>query len=902
VKRLIRKKRRMLSVLLVCSMLLSGVSVFAAENETTSIGFNQQSYESAAVLNTAIAGESVFEGDVNETVSRGAFVKAVTEIFGVQPYGSATAVYKDVDEQNKYFNEINTAYEMGWISPAENFNPDQAILYPEALKIMFHAAHYEIFADVYGQYPSSYQKLASKLDIGDDVTINSDNTISVANAEIMLFNILHSSASKISGFNGSNPTYELGSETNLEYLYDILWFEGIVTSTGANSLLLDEGINKKDTTISIDGESFSSQWLDSSYLGKKVRAYYYTEDSGGLRICCVTEKHKTNDEKIISFTDFEEIKDSYLYYQEDGKRKKKLNLDSAYRVVYNGRRVSKLEDYMLENNLTDIRLISNDNDNDYEIIFIDGYTYGYVTGINNFEKTVGIKLPGQTLYLGQDDEKTVIEVYDGQGNNIELFELNNNVVVGIKQSADGYLCQIRVCENAVYGKVISVDRENNIISLSKKEYIDNHELDARYEDVVRQYKMSDSFVREFAEKIKMGDELSAITGMNGELVYLNSGVFNTVYGYLQKVFVSYDTGDEEYILKVLEMNGEFGKYRLSDRVTIDGSLKKSAAVYDIISRDFSPQVIKYSINNNGEINVIDFASTDISGFGQKPENSKDSLIKYYSRSSLRYRAGCRGFNSKALMLNAQILSVPNNTDLLDESENYSIGDYNTLVSDNTYTVDIYNIDEYGMAEFAVVYVDAKAPPSSRSFTSSIVCKVYNSYNDELGEVGRTVVCRDVTSFKSYFLPDDVTVNKTSGNDICSGDIVRVYEVDGIIREIFTDIDFSSGEPVFDSLHGASYDETGNASLVFVKGKMYSQGSSSYVLSDITHDGQTYDYSYESLRPYYATGNIVLFDTSSDEARNISKSELQTYQGYGDECDYVIIRQNYTSPSVMFVIR
>ena len=108
--------------------------------------------------------------------------------------------------------------------------------------------------------------------------------------------------------------------------------------------------------------------------------------------------------------------------------------------------------------------------------------------------------------------------------------------------------------------------------------------------------------------------------------------------------------------------------------------------------------------------------------------------------------------------------------------------------------------------------------------------------------------------------------------------------------------------MFDSLHGASYDEAGNASLVFVKGKMYSQGSSSYVLSDITQDGQTYDFSYENLRPYYATGNIVLFDTSSNEARNITKSELQTYQGYGDECDYVIIRQNYTSPSVMFVIR
>lgn len=450
--------------------------------------------------------------------------------------------------------------------------------------------------------------------------------------------------------------------------------------------------------------------------------------------------------------------------------------------------------------------------------------------------------------------------------------------------------------------MVSVDRENNVISLSKKEYVDNRELDARYEETVKQYEMAKSFVREYADKIKAGDELSAVTGLNGELVYLNSGEFRMVYGYLQKMYVADGESGEEYMLKILEMDGEFGKYKLSDKVTIDAVSKKSADAYNLINKDFTPQVIKYSFNSDGEINTIDFASSDVSGFGEKPENSRDSLVKFYSRASMRYRAGCRGFNSKALMLNAQILAVPNNTDMLDESENYTIGDYNLLVSDNTYTADVFNIDEYGMAEFAVVYVDAKAPPSARSIASSVVCKVYTSYNDELSEVGRTVVCRDVTSFKSYFLPENVTISKTSGADICPGDIVRVYEQDGVVKEIFTDIDYSSGSPVFDSLHGASNDEAGNASLVFVKGKMYSQGTSSYVLSDITMDGATYDYSYENLRPYYATGNIVLFDSDTEDARNISKSELKTYQGYGDECDYVIIRQNYTSPSVMFVIR
>jgi len=716
--------------------------------------------------------------------------------------------------------------------------------------------------------------------------------------------MLHSEASEFSGVKGNKPVYQLGEKTNLEYLYDILYFDGIVTSTGCNSLIMNDEINKVETRISIDGEEYLSEWLEPELLGKAVRAYYYEDKSNMNRICCVTEKYNKNTEKTISIKDFEGISGSHLYYYENENKKKTLNLEDAYKVVYNGRRVSKIEDYMLENNAKFIRLLSNDGDNEYEIIFIDGYTYGYVTGINNFDGEIGIKFPGETIYLNSNDESTVKNIYDASGKEIELFELTNNVVVGVKKSDDGCLYEIRVCNGAVYGKVVSVDTTNKLISLSKTEYVDTHELDSRYEEKVTTYEMSNEFIKEYSAKIKPGDELSAIMGLNGELVYLGSGTFSMEYGYLQRIFTSNDEGDDNYYLRILEMNGEFKKYKLSEKVTIDGALKERADVYTSLNKDFSPQVIKYSYNSKSEVNVIDLASSDTSEFGKQPENSKNGLVKFYSKNNaaLRYRTGCRGFSSVALLLNAVVLTVPNNPDLLGESDNYSIGDYNALVSDSTYNVDLYNIDEYGMVEFAVVYVDAKAPPATRSIESRIVSKIYTSYNDELAEVGRTVVCRGVNDFKSYFLPNDVQVQKSSGADICVGDIVRVYAVDGVVREIFADFDFSSASPVFDSLHGASAEETGNASLVFVKGKMYSQGASSYVLSNTTLDGVVYDYSYPNLRPYYATGNIVLFDTDTNEIRNISKNELKTYQGFGDECDYVIIRQNYTSPSIMFVIR
>jgi len=903
VNKTIRKSHKFISLLLALSLNGAGIAL-AEEDIKTEINYDEFTYNSAAILTSALSGEALFEGEPEKTVTRGEFVNAVEKLFNISGSSLVEVPYKDVTAENKYYDAICVAYDNGWISSGENFYPEKEILYPEALKIMFHAADYEIFVERYGTYPSGYLSMAAKMEILDDVRVGVEQTINTANAQILLYNLLHADASEISYFEDGNPVYGLGPDTNLESLYEVSYFDGIVTSTGCNSIIMDDEINLTQSTVSIDGEQYLSEWLSPELLGKRVRAYYYDEVAGDKKLCCVTEKENKNEEQIIAVKDFGGISDSRLYYYEKQNRKKSLKLEESYRVIYNGRRVSKLEDYMIENNAKSIRLLSNDGDSEYEMIFIDGYTYGYVTGINNFDEEIGIKLPGETLYLDAGNESTVKKIYDSNGKEIELFELTKDVVVGVKKSADGRLYEIRVCEDTVYGKVVSVDKEEALISLSKKEYVDNRELDARYEEKITTYEMSNEFISEYLEKIKSGDELSAILGLDGEIVYLNSGASKLVYGYLQNVYLSRDKGEEEYYLRILEMNGEFGKYKLAKKVTVDGASKKNIDAFNVLRKDFSPQVVKYSYNSDGEITVVDLASMDTSEYGKQPENSRNSLVKFYSKSdtALRYRAGCRGFSSVGLLLNAQILFVPNDAELLNDSENYSIGDYNTMISDNTYSVELFNIDEYGMVEFAAVYINAKTPPQEKSLQSCIISKIYTAYDNETGEMGREIVCRYNDAFKTYFIPDYVKIKKNSGTELCEGDIIRVYEDMGVVRNIFVDYDFSSGKHIFEESSSAQELETGNASLVFVKGKLFSQGSSSYVLSDTTHDGVIYDYSYDNLRPYYATGNIILFDTETKEIRNISKSELKTYQGYGDDCDYAIIRQNYTSPSVMFIIR
>ena len=96
--------------------------------------------------------------------------------------------------------------------------------------------------------------------------------------------------------------------------------------------------------------------------------------------------------------------------------------------------------------------------------------------------------------------------------------------------------------------------------------------------------------------------------------------------------------------------------------------------------------------------------------------------------------------------------------------------------------------------------------------------------------------------------------------------------------------------------------TAESRIAYVEGKAYSANGSSIVISQTQDENGVYNFDYDNLKPYKTSGTIVCYDTETGKVRPIKVENIRTYRGYGDNADTVIMRQNYTSPNCIIVIR
>ena len=867
-------------------MVLTSAGFVMAEDTTgTTPAYDAQAYEVASGLMESLLGASVFGSDPAAQVSRAQFVSGVTKIFGV-PAISADQLYSDVGSDHAFFGEISSAYNAGWISYAEKFNPDAVIKLSEAVKIMLCAADYKVMADAKGGYPAGYLTVAQSIDLLDNVQSAEAGALTVADATIMFENLMMADVFEIESY-GEKMDYRKGGEIYLEKLYEAYSVEGVLTSTIYSSMVMDAPFIKDNDEVTIDGIAYKCSKIDENLLGKKVVAYVSKDGTKKTLYCAIPED---NTEFTVIAADFGGISgNDFTYYDENGRGKTK-RLDSAYKVIYNGRRVSKIEPYMLEDIGATVRILENSGDSAFDVVFIDGYIYGMITGVDFVNGYVGIETPGSMIDLNDEDEY-VCYIESSEGKEIELFELKRGTVLAIKASADERIYQMKVCENTASGAITAVLPEEGIVTIDKKDY-----------------NASKAFIERYISGglIDVGDNVSITIGVHGELAYLAASIADMRYGYLLDVKYDNKGFDSSVMVKLYGGGSDFDIYELEEKLTIDGGTtktKREDVVSGLVANSMS--VIKYSLNEDGKINAIDFLTDDVTGFGEL-KNSMNSLTKFYDNAAgqLRYRSGCYGFNSKAILTNASIFFVPAQESDRDDIEKFSVGSYTTLQSDSMYSCDIYDIDEYGMAAFVVIYSEAASDPTAYTYGSYVVESVTKAINDSIE--GYNIYCWANKTYHTLFLPGDVEVDKANGrkNDVLtSGDIVRFRVQNNIIKNVYVDYKFEDGKPVFVGSTGSTNSNvTAENRLAYIEGKVYSANGSSIVISQTADEDGIYDFSFENLKPYKTAGTIVCFDTETGKVRPVSVDNIRTYRGYKDNADMVIMRQNYTSPNCIIVIR
>lgn len=855
-----------------------------------------EAYQMARAMLDGITGTVLFPGDTQTTISRGEFVDQTLKLFRLDSMtNTGEPVFSDVGKEHTYFGAVQAAYAMEWISAGDVFEPDRPVKRNEALKILLSAAGYQDVAGWQGGYPTGYLTLANSLSLLNSVGMLDDETITREGGVNLFYNLLNAEAIEITEI-GTKTEWERGRRDYLALIYDMYMYDGIVTATTYNSLLMDAPINKNGL-IAIDGEKCEYGEMGIDMLGKRVRAACHKEGNTVEVVCAYPIR---NEELTVAGDDLSTINgDQAAYFDPETGDEQWIDLDGSYITIYNGRRVPKIEDGMLHDASETIRFLDNNQDGAYEIVFIDQYQYGIVSTVDFVGKTIGLqdnkKAEGakQPIDLGTPNSHLAVSGFDGSS--LELFELEQGNVVAVKQSRDLLWNEVILCDQTVSGMLNSISGDEGLMEIEGNSY-----------------PMTEYFKEQYLDSIKPGMSGTFTLGFGNAVICVDASGSGFAFGYVTGVLKQSGVSGTVQ-LKIFDESGKFNVYDAADKVRLDGTTRVpgSELLGSICEADgtFTPQLVRFAVNSEGQINKLDFAIEGSDATFSQTYPDEDSLIGYsFNGQSLMYKSNVQSFPGYCNVSRSIIFKIPND---LTQEDNYAIWGVGSLLNDSRHSIVAYNLDENGFAEALLIRSDAKGVTES---TGSMMVERMTEAVDAEGNTGYQVYCWTSGRYVNYFLnPDTVPITKISGSTLSCGDLIRAnVDGSGEIKDLV--VDFDAHDAVFrpNTENGGAAFNGGNAKLMYQEGGLYSVGDGMlYMSSTVKADGAVsgdgfkelpaYDYSFSKLRNFKLnTANIVLCNRERNTVRPITLSELKSYIGYGEQEHYVILRQNAFSAEGLFV--
>ncbi len=949
--------KKILSVIIALSMIVSASAVFAADavaEETATYTYDAKAYSDAHNLMTSLLGSELFASDPVAEVTRAEFVAATCIMFNTSPISEAPK-YDDVKKDSTYAGYIAAANAAGWISDASKFNPNDKITLAQATKIILTAAEYSVMADAKGGFPTGYLSVANSIDLFEYVDTANAEKVTVADASIMFYNLMLAPVFEVISY-GDKMDYAKGSRNYLQKLYEAYPIEGTITATEHSSLLYNAPLNIDSNTVAIDGVEYKYPDAGIELLGKKVTAYIDAETahSGTKEILCIIEDAKNEELKIIA-RDYISTNGTQFFYDKDGKQAK-AKLDSAYKVIYNGRRVSdNIMPSMLYDDFATIRLLNSDGDSSYEVIFIDAYTYlrvanvDYLTGYISFDdntdrqsyvakdskgKEDAYARANSNKFIDLSTNKDVLcTIYNQLGEKVEMYEITNDIIVGLKSSADHLVHEIVICPRETVSGVVGIyDSENGVISVDGTAYTMSKDF------------WNKNFIKD--EYIKLGDKITAYKGINGELVYLVNTQSEFLYGLVSNAKI--EKGLKDKLIVEIFTNEGFKVFETADKVSYDSNPKTNnkTTILDLLNKAAwgDSNIIKYSLNKDGLITHIDFSKDESKNEDYDPSEPKsayDSLTKVFAKKQANYRPAVSGLVGTVVLSEASIIVDldPNLEKGLSKEDRYLYTNSGKFENNYSYTMDIYDMDENGYAGFAYVTSGPTDSSRSASLKTYIIEKSMVGMTDEYK--GYMITCYGNGSYGTYFLPE-----KSLGANIQGrkrqpkpGDLIRfTLEKDNIIDEYYVDFycELDIGDEstrMYKKIigNGVSHTFFNNAAglpdgvdctnIVFANNgytdtQMADKNGSSgagymtgYVYNSertmvLCNGNDTGKYAFKDFRPYLLPSTVILFDT---QARKVMvtpymTSAVKTYKANPGEEDFVVLRNNSGKPEVAFIYR
>lgn len=761
-----------------------------------SAGASQSIYMSDAGLMYAlgISDSEPKEDLLKSVVTRAEFLEMILKASGAALDGGTSGqVFSDVPKDHTYYKEVGTAYALGIIkgNGEGRFNPDDPIIYEQAMVMIINALGYAVPAQSKGGYPVGYLTVGGAYGITDGVKCIAGEILRYGTASRLIANALNAPVVTELGFDTAGNVIGTIDEqvTFSKEKLKVEKREGIVNGTNVTMLTrssgLDEGI------VEIDGIKYKSGKSGvEDLLGYNVEFYVdISDNSNDVQPILFATKDKKTQELIISSEDIlsdRGLSVTELPYKNDKGRKEIAKISPYADLILNGVSIGGFTPDDLNPEYGEVELIDNNHDEKYDVVKVWDYETIIVGSVSSLTQTVYDKYNGM-LSAKFDNDGTAF-IYE-EGKRAEFSSIGELDVLSVAVSRPGSNPHI-----TAYISRESVDGTLNQIS-DDGVCID----DIFYEVVpaVKSYIISlglgteGSFFLDKFNRIAGFDKDSALSSKATYGYIINSATEGTLRKTVQIEMLTPNNKIEvlNCAKKVtldgtpITVNGENLLSALRDgRVEFIGTIEDVDYNVGSIAKD-TAQLVRYSLNSDGEIKMID---TIMNNGG----SDEDDILRWDAGKTTPTTS--RKYLRPARMIGNETAEIALNEDTVcfkipavgyeDDEEQYMSGSvgpdgngaHDILYPSKDYSVPIwgFNLDAVKVAGAVIVVSDGASTMTETDSLLALVNKIKVVKNEDDMETYKLTLVKggkltDYTCTDASLLDPE----KLGGKTLAVGDVI-----------------------------------------------------------------------------------------------------------------------------------
>ncbi len=611
-------------IVLMMILQLQPFSVYASQEKSEDL---RDKYNSCVEMlagiglvdNIAWSGLGVLEG-----VTRAEAAEVVAKIL-LMPSDSpalTTDIFADVSKTHPQANAIALVSGCGLLKGEnDNFRPDALLTYDDAMGVISELLGYSQYALRMEMTPIQKELLLKQAGLYDDLDYRQGAGITKGDFAILLAHGLETEMIYQTSFGDRVYSFDTSDNPILMTKYmDIEILEGVIRANKNTSLYQKDGLGI-DAVMIDDMLCYNDNKKTSQLLGHRVLAYVKKNEDDKNATLLYAKSYETSVLNISPgnlMTDAKEFSLQKLVYFDSEKNKKRTAQISVLAdYIYNERMCLSLIPSDLKFKSGMLTLVDNDEDGEYDVLFIQRYENYVVQSVDMPTETIFDKL-GRSVVLHEED--MILERPDGKS--FKLSSLIEWCVLSVFADKDGKAVKAILSNDKVQGEVTSIS-DGKVYSIFGGE--ETREAEIWCEEGTAGAKLCSPVV---------GSEGVFYLDYSEKLVAVSPSRVVTEYGFLLGAKRESSMSDK-VVFRIVTREGNCADYYVGkngisvNNYSGDEPRAKGEQLISLFSENgvFVQQVIQYTVNADGRLTKLNKATSPSGALGFDDEKfTLDAVI------------------------------------------------------------------------------------------------------------------------------------------------------------------------------------------------------------------------------------------------------------------------------------